>query len=290
MELKIAIKANNVLGEGPVWSVEENALYWVDIQEKLLQRWSPAREGIDIWRMPFEIGSFALIHSGGCVVALRTGLALLDLTNGEITPICDLEMDLPFTRFNDGKCDRQGRFWAGTMDEEYPNQRASLYRLDQDRSCEKIRGNVGISNGLGWSPDNKVFYYTDSTVNTIYAYDFDVENGNISNERIFVEIPQNYTPDGLTVDSDGFVWSAMWDGWKVVRFSPDGQVDKEIPLPVQRPTSCTFGGAKLNDLYITSARINLTEEELKKQPDAGSVLVFMTEVKGIPESKYRGGE
>jgi sugar lactone lactonase YvrE len=223
------------------------------------------------------------------VVALRTGLAFLDLNNSDITPICDLEMDLPFTRFNDGKCDRQGRFWAGTMDEEYPKQRASLYRLDQDGSCVKIRGNVGISNGLGWSPDNKVFYYTDSTVNTIYAYDFNAEDGKISNERIFFETTGNYSPDGLTVDSDGFVWSAMWNGWKVVRFSPDGKVDKEIALPVQRPTSCTFGGFELSDLYITSARMDLTEEELKKQPDAGSVLVLRTKMKGLPEPKFMDG-
>ncbi len=286
MELKVAIKSNNVLGEGPVWSGDENALYWVDIQEKLLQRWTPSNDAIDFWKMPSEIGSFAFAKKGFCVVALRTGIAMLDLVNNSIKAICNPEADMSFTRFNDGKCDRKGRFWAGTLDEESPNQRASLYRLAQNHKCEKVRDHVGISNGLGWSPDNRIFYFTDSSNHTIYAYDFDIENGEISNERIFVETSHHYKPDGLSVDSEGYIWSAMWDGWKITRFAPNGSVDIEIPMPVQRPTSCTFGGIDLTQLYITSARVDLSEETLRKQPDAGSVFVLETNVKGILEPVY----
>jgi len=288
MEIKIAIKAKNALGEGPVWSQDEHALYWVDIHEKKLLRWDPLSNAIGFWKMPSEIGSFALRESGGCVVALKSGLGLLDFGNGVVTPICDVESDLPFTRFNDGKCDRQGRFWSGTMDQEFPNRRGSLYCLKQEEKLIKIRGNVGISNGLGWSPDNKKFYYTDSAIHTIYVYDFDSDNAQISGERVFVKTPENYTPDGLTVDSEGYIWSAMWDGWKIVRFRPDGKIDMEVTLPVQRPTSCTFGGENLDKLYITSAMIDLTEAELKKQPDAGSVFCIELDVKGLADPKYLG--
>jgi sugar lactone lactonase YvrE len=289
MHLRTAITAQNSLGEGPVWSIEENSLYWVDIQEKKLQRWSPKSNGYEMWHMPSEIGSFALSESGICVIALRNGFVLFDLDKKSVNMICEIESDMPFTRFNDGKCDRHGRFWAGTMDEEIPNRRASLYCLDNDKTCMKVRGNVGISNGLGWSPDNQVFYYTDSSTYSIFAYDFNAENGQISNGRMFIETPKNYVPDGLTVDADGFVWSAMWDGWKIVRFAPNGRIDLEIPLPVQRPTSCTFGGEDLSQLFITSARIGLSEKELSKQPEAGNVFVVDTKFRGLPEPNYMDG-
>lgn len=288
MDIKVAVHSQNALGEGPVWSQGEGALYWVDIHKKLLQRWVPSSDNIESWLMPSEIGSLAIRKSGGCLVALRDGFAFVDLDSGLVTPICDLEEDLPFTRFNDGKCDRRGRFWAGTMDEVFPNRRGSLYRLGEDGKCVKVRGNVGISNGLGWSPDNKTFYYTDSSAHAIFAYSYDHDSGHISNERIFVKTPENYVPDGLTVDSDGFIWSAKWDGWKIVRYAPSGRIDLEIPMPVQRPTSCIFGGKNLNKLFITTASIDLGAEELKQQPLAGNVFVVETDAVGLAEPWFAG--
>ena len=288
MEVGVAIESQDSLGEGPVWSAGEGALYWVDIDRKLLQRWDLARGERKIWEMPSAIGSFVLRESGGCIVALRTGLATLDFVSGDVFPMIDPEPDKPHTRFNDGKCDRQGRFWAGTMDEEYPNLRGALYRLDKDLSLHRMQGNIGISNGLGWSPDNRTFYYTDSVKHTIYAYDFDPDSGDIANEKIFAQTPEEYVPDGLTVDSEGYVWSAKWDGWKIVRYAPDGHIDQEIQMPVQRPTSCTFGGPKMNLLFVTSARIDLSDEDLDLQPLAGSVFVIETRAKGIPEPKFLG--
>jgi L-arabinonolactonase len=288
MEVKVAIESKDSLGEGPVWSESEGALYWVDIDRQLLQRWDSVSGERRIWEMPSAIGSFALRESGGCIVALRTGLASLDFASGEVVPIVDPEPDKPTTRFNDGKCDRQGRFWAGTMDEEYPNLRGSLYRLDSDLGLHRMRGSVGISNGLGWSPDNRTFYFTDSVKHTIYVYDFDPETGDIAHERIFAQTPEEYVPDGLTVDSEGCIWSAKWDGWKIVRYAPNGSIDLEVSLPVQRPTSCTFGGPGMNLLFVTSARIDLSNEELSRQPLAGSVFVIETRVKGIPEPKFLG--
>jgi sugar lactone lactonase YvrE len=288
MECKIAVNSQNELGEGPVWDQDENVLYWVDIKKQLLQRWFYSTTKVNIWKMPSAIGSLAIRKPGVSVVALRKSLAYFDMENGSIEPICDIETKLPFTRFNDGKCDRHGRFWAGTMDGDSTKRRGALYRLDVDEICIKVRGDVGTSNGLGWSPDNKIFYYTDSSTHTIYAYDFDLESGEISKERVFAKTPENYVPDGLTVDADGYIWSAMWDGWKIIRFSPSGNIDTEIQLPVQRPTSCTFGGPDLNKLFVTSARVDLTPEELQQQPLAGNIFALDTKVVGLPEPRYGG--
>ncbi len=286
MNAECAFESKDILGEGPVWSVDEQALYWVDIKRALLQRLSPKTGQHDTWKMPSEIGSYALRETGGAIVALRTGFAFFSFENGAIEPIFDPEADLPGNRFNDGKCDRQGRFWAGTMVESESAPNAAFYRLDADRSCRTMRTGVTVSNGLGWSPDNKIMYYTDSPTHNIYAYDFDLASGTISNERVFVHDEDGF-PDGLTVDSEGYVWSAKWNGWKVVRYAPDGSVDRVVKMPVQRPTSCMFGGPDLKQLYVTSASIDLSPEELVRQPLAGSVFVIETDVAGLPEPKYR---
>ncbi|MFC1996605.1 SMP-30/gluconolactonase/LRE family protein [Chloroflexota bacterium] len=288
MKAKLAYKANDSLGEGPVWVSEEQALYWVDIERPTLQRWNPESGQYQKWVMPSDIGCFALREQGGAVLGLRTGFAYLDFSTGDILPIIDPEADKPYTRFNDGKCDRLGRFWAGTLDEEGPNTRGALYRLDPDGDFQTMKPGIGISNGLGWSPDNRVMYYTDSAKRTIWAYDFDQESGSIGNQRVFAVTPQAYVPDGLTVDTEGFVWSAKWDGWKVVRYAPDGSIDLEVQLPVQRPTSCIFGGPGLNQLYITSASTGLADDELAEQPLAGSVFVLESGVQGLPEPRFAG--
>ena len=287
MKAQLAYQIRNILGEGPVWDPPSQSLYWVDIYAPVLQCWHPASGAYRQWAMPSDIGSFALREQGGAVLGLRTGFAFLDFESGAVTPLVDPEADLPYTRFNDGKCDRRGRFWAGTMDEE-SNTRGALYCLNPQGGCRQIKPGIGISNGLGWSPDNTVMYYTDSIKRTIWAYDFDLATGTISNERIFAQTPEAYVPDGLTVDAEGYVWSAKWDGWKVVRYAPDGRVDLEVQLPVQRPTSCNFGGPAMNQLYITSASVDLTEAELAGQPLAGSVFVLATEVRGLPEPHFTG--
>jgi len=286
MNIKVAVDSADELGEGPVWSVDEQVLYWVDIEKKFLKRWDPQTNERHVWELPSQIGSFALTKKSKCIVALRTGFAFLDLETGAVDPICDPETGVVSNRFNDGKCDRQGRFWAGTMDESAKGYGGSLYCLDTSFNCHQMKQLVGISNGLGWSPDNKTFYYTDSASRTIWSYDFDQLTGEISNEKIFAQTPENYVPDGLTVDAEGYIWSAKWDGWKIVRYSPDGKIDLELKIPVQRPTSCTFGGEDLSLLFITSARIGLDESSLSQQPLAGSLFVVETNVHGIPEPKF----
>ena len=286
MKVKVAYQSEDILGEGPVWSVAEQALYWVDIERPCLQKWQPESSAYMAWTMPSRIGSFALREKGGAVVALQDGIYLFDLDSGDLTNVCRPEAGLN-TRFNDGKCDRHGRFWAGTLDMAFAEPAGALYRLDNDGNCQKMRPGVTCSNGLGWSPDNQTMYYTDTTTRNIFAYDFDPETGDIQNERIFAQDKEGTGyPDGLTVDAEGYVWSAKWDGWRIVRYAPDGSIDREINLPVQRPTSCVFGGPEMNLLYITSASAGLSSEERAEQPLAGSIFVLETAVTGLPEPFY----
>ena len=288
MKVELAFASNDILGEGPVWSVAEQALYWIDIKAPCIQRWHPESGMHRSWQMPAEIGCFSLRAQGGAVVALQNGISFFDFGSDEVTHITDPEADKPRTRFNDGKCDRKGRFWTGTMDnDETDFTMGSLYRMDVNRQVAKMRGNVGISNGLGWSPDNTKMYYADSPAKCIYVYDFDFETGEPSNEQIFTHVDKG-VPDGLTVDSAGYIWNCQWDAWRVVRYAPDGTVDFILDMPVQRPTSCMFGGPDLRDLYITCASINLTAEERAQQPGAGCVFRVRTDTPGLPEPLYNG--
>lgn len=286
MQIEVAFEANDILGEGPVWSVSRQALYWVDIERPSLQRFDPASNVHNIWPMPSRIGSFALRQSGGFVVALQTGLAFFDAETGQIDPIANPESHLQ-TRFNDGKCDSNGRFWVGTTHMQFQEPIGALYCFNTAHQLHKMRPNVTVSNGLGWSPDNRTMYYTDTPTYTIFAYDFDPETGAISHERVFARHKTGF-PDGLTVDAEGYVWSARWDGWQVIRFAPDGTIDREVAMPVQRPTSCIFGGPALNQLFVTSAKIGLKEAELARQPLAGNVFVVDVGVPGLPEPLFAG--
>ncbi len=268
----------------------EDALYWVDIANHRLQRWHPETSDYRRWSLPSEIGSFALRErcgaEDGAVVALRNGFHLLDLGSNALTPLHDPEPEKEENRFNDGKCDPAGRFWAGTMgDGDAPT--AALYRLDPDGACHTVRTGVKISNGLGWSPDGATMVYTDTPLRTIVAFDFDVETGTLSRERVFATVQDGF-PDGLTVDSEGFVWSAIWDGWRIDRFAPDGSLERSVRLPVQRPTSCTFGGADLTELFITSAKDGLSDAELSEQPEAGHLFRVQTQVAGLPAFRFGG--
>ena len=286
-ELKTAIDSNNILGEGPWWSVEEQAFYWIDIKAPKLLRWDPQTNMQKEWELPAEVGAFVRASGNKGVVALQSGIAYIDLETGEFTPITDPEADKPWNRFNDGKCDRRGRFWVGSMDNEEVRTSGTLYRIDADHSVTPFKSPVGISNGLGWSPDNTIMYYADSPAKCIYAYDYDIETGGATNERILVDVDKG-VPDGLTVDSQGYIWNAQWGAWRVVRYAPDGSTDFILDMPVSQATSCCFGGPDLKDLYITSASIGLSEEDLTTQPEAGNVFVARVEVAGLPESKFAG--
>ena len=289
MTVDVALEAGDLLGEGPVWCAEEQSLYWVDIKKPSVRSWKPGTGEQRVWPVQAEIGSMALRSRGGMVLALRDGFAFLDLESGEVTPLHDPEPDLPGTRFNDGKCDPQGRFWAGTMDCEEVEGLGSLYRLDHDHSCHRMVDGVICSNGLGWSPDGRTMYYTDTWTRRIDAFDFDPATGEVGNRRIFAEVPDgDGAPDGLAVDAEGGVWSARWDGWKVVRHAPDGSVDAVVETPVPRPTSCAFGGSDLRDLYVTSASVGLDHAARAAAPLSGSLFRVRTAVCGQRGPEFGG--
>lgn len=213
-------------------------------------------------------------------------MAFLNLDTGEVIPIIQIEADKPNNRFNDGKCDRQGRFWFGSMS---PGKtQGSLYRYDSDGSLHLMETKLAISNGLGWSPDQKTFYLTDSPTQKIYAYNFDAVTGKISDRRIFVDLTgESFYPDGMAIDSQGNIWSAMWDGWCVICFNPKGEEISRIQLPIQRPTSCTFGGEDLRTLYITSASVGLSEEEIEKSFYSGDLFAVETNTIGLPTDIFK---
>ncbi len=288
-DVRLAAKAENTLGEVPVWDQGSQSLWWVDIEGCLLQRLHEPTGEVKVWKLPERIGSFALREGGGVVCAFASGFAFYDLENGDIDWIARPEADLPGNRFNDGKVDRNGRFWAGTMDDSLSNRTAALYRLDADLSVHRMETGIGISNALCWSPDDRFFYFADTLQQELWVYDYDANSGAIVNRRLFAHTrDQPGNPDGSTIDADGYMWNAQWDGWRLVRYAPDGSVDRVVDLPVQKPTSCMFGGTDLKTLYVTTAIWDLTPEDLADQPWAGSLLALDVGVAGLPETRFAG--
>jgi L-arabinonolactonase len=284
--VEVLLSIRNQLGEGPLWHVGEEALYWVDIEGESFFRYFPVEEKLETFQVGQPVGCLAFRQDGGLILALRDGIGLWDWVTQTVNIIKDPEADRKGARFNDGRVDRRGRFWAGTLGED---SQSKLYRLDQDGSIQAMETGITISNGIGWSPDDQLMYYTDSPLRVIYVYDFDLESGEIENRREFVKVPVTEGfPDGLAVDSEGYVWSAQWDGWRVTRYDPDGKVERVIPMPVQRPTSCTFGGKDLDQLYITSAWTGLKEVDQREQPFAGDLFLLQTTIKGQVESYFSG--
>ena len=274
-------EVNNTLGEGPLWHPAEGVLYWVDIEEGDLYRSNRAMTNVTKTHFDTTLGAFCFIKTGGFILATGDGFFVWD--GKEVVPslLWNPLPDRTEVRLNDGKVDPAGRFWAGSMDIQLLE--GELYRLDPDGSQQTMLHHIGISNGLGWSPDRKSMYYTDSYQGTIFAFDFDVETGSIQNQQPFVQLPHNnrdVVPDGLCVDAEGCLWSAQWNGWQVVRYDPQGKPILTVKVPAQRITSCCFGGDAMDQLFITSARTGLTDADMAKQPRAGSVFIVQTETTG----------
>lgn len=277
------------LGEGPCWIEAKGQLALVDILSPAIIIADPARGTFQSYPMPELVSAVVPRQRGGFVAAMQTGIKAVDLDAGTMTVLAAPEAGKPGNRFNDAKCDRRGRFWAGTMALDATPGHGSLYRLDPEGRCTCMDTGFHVSNGLGWSPDDRRMYFTDSGAKRIYVYDFDLESGEIANRRSFVELPDGVgSPDGLTVDCEGFVWSAHWDGWCITRYDPDGRVDRVINMPIPRPTSCAFGGPDFATLYITSARIRLSAAQLAEAPLSGSVFAVPAPVRGLAEPIFAG--
>ncbi|WP_170116523.1 SMP-30/gluconolactonase/LRE family protein [Devosia submarina] len=288
-DVRCVIPASTFLGEGPHWSERDGKLYFVDILAPAVHAGDTVKGTYTSLAVPELVGFIIPRTRGGFVTAMHGEIRGLDLPSGSITTIARPEADRPGNRFNDGKCDRKGRLWAGTLAIDTAPDQGRLWRLDPDgRTYEMDRG-FHVSNGMGWSPDDKTFYFTDTAKQTIYAYDFDLESGAIGNRRIFVTVPETEgKPDGLTVDAEGFIWIAHWDGWCVTRYDPTGQVERVINLPVPRPTSCAFGGPDMQTLFVTTARIRLSAAQLADAPLSGSVFAIDTGIKGLADPMFAG--
>lgn len=279
-----------MLGEGPVWDDREQQLYWVDILKEMLMIHDPERNKNYRYNIGEHIGAAVLRKKDGLVLALKSGFAFFDTGEQKVKPIADPESELNGNRFNDGKCDPAGRFWAGTMAYNLQKEAGNLYSLNPDHGVEvKITG-VTISNGMAWDTDDNIFYFIDTPERTVYAFDYEEESGDISNRRIVKEFSrEDGFPDGMTIDTGNKLWIALYDGSKVIRMDPaSGETLFEVPLPVPKVTSCTFGAADFDELYITTARENMSEDDIKEAPLSGSLFKAKVPFKGKPAFRFAG--
>jgi sugar lactone lactonase YvrE len=291
---ELVLDARADLGEGPAWDSRTCLLYWVDIRAGHLHIFDPANGSDRSINTGESLGCAAPRLGGGLVLGLRSGFATMDssFVSGEagLKALVNPEPHLPGNRFNDGKCDPAGRFLAGSMDNKEVEASGSLYSLSPDGSVKTLLAGTRISNGLAWSPDYHTFYFIDTPTRTVMAYDYDLPSGMIANPRPAISVPPELGwPDGMTSDTLGMLWVALWGGAKLTRWDPHtGQLMAEIPLPAWNVSSCAFGGPDLTDLYITSARKGMSTEQLEKYPCSGGLIRVRTNIQGMPTFEFGG--
>jgi sugar lactone lactonase YvrE len=285
---ELVLEAKADVGEGPCWDEQNQVLYWIDITQKHIHRYTPITGSSETFMMDQPIGAVALTTDETLLCAMENGFYLYNLTDNLSTFLHDPEADRSDNRFNDGKCDAGGRFWAGTMSQTGKEKAGSLYCFHPDGRCERKLQKISISNGLSWSLDQRTLYYIDSPTREVVAYDIDLSTGGLGDSRVAIRFSaEDGLPDGMTIDKEGNLWIAMWGGSCVLRYDPkSGRLLERVKLPVSQVTSCTFGGSALDELYITTARIGLTEEQLKQEPLAGGLFRFKTGSKGFPVARY----
>lgn len=288
-DIRIAYPSKNIVGEIPMWHPVEQCLYWVDTRRPSLQRLN-ADGTATVWAMPSNIGSYVFRQRGGIVAGLKTGFATVDLSTGTVTPVLDPEPDMPENRLNDGRCDRRGRYWVGSRNPGTTDTTGSLYRLDPDFTCHRMDSGFIVANGMAFSPDDRTLIFGDSTAETIYRYDLDLDAGSITNKRPFLRTHHlPWRVDGATFDAEGYYWCALLGDWSIGRFDPMGRLDRILRLPVSHPTMCNFGGPELDVLYVTSGTVFLNEEERARQPHAGALFaIHGLGVRGVAEPLFGG--
>lgn len=288
----------DALGESPFWHPQEQRLYWVDIPGRRVARVKvdglQVRGGIEHWPLDEESGCIAPVQGGGLVLALRSGICLARAWGGPLQLLAAAPYDTGKQRFNDGKCDPQGRFWVGSLYEPKDQALGVLYMLD-GHGLHTMQGGVTTANGLAWSPDGRTVYWADTAAHQVRAFDFDPASGQLSGPRVFQQMvpkpvgwawgsatPYGGRPDGAAVDAEGCYWSAQYEGGRLLRLSPKGEVLAEVPTPVSCPTMPCFGGPDLKTLFITTSRQGRSAQELAQHPDAGCVFAMRVEVAGLP--------
>lgn len=289
-DIEVVIDGKATLGEGVNWDAGSQRLYWVDILEAQLHVFDPgsgADRCIDVGQY---VGAAVPTASGDLMLAMHNGFFRLDLGTEALTPVCDPEDDLPGNRFNDGKCDPAGRFWAGTMHLDGQGASGALYRMDKDLSVHKLFGDVGISNGLAWSPDHTTLYYIDTPTCEVSAFAYDHADGSITGRGVAVAFSGDHGhPDGMTIDEEGMLWVCFYGGGRMARFNPaTGEKVDEVRFPVRPVTNCVFGGPDLDTLYVSTARIGLSDEDLEQQPLAGGLFCVRPGVRGLPAVPFGG--
>ncbi len=288
-QAELVLDAKADLGEGPLWDDRIGQLVWVDIMAGRVNLFDPSTGGNRSIDVGVPVGAAALRESGGLVLAVKDGFATLDIEAGKMSRLGGFPGAAADIRMNDAKCDPQGGLWAGTMAMDLREGAGVLYRFDPAGGVSIVLKDVTCSNGTDWSPDGKLMYYVDSMTRRIDCFDFDAQNGAISGRRTFVEIDlKDAAPDGLTVDSGGNIWVALWGGSCVQCYSPEGRLKVTVQVPASQTSSCTFGGEDFGDLYITSARTGLTDKQLARQPLAGGLFRVRPGVKGVRAGRFAG--
>ena len=281
---ELLVDCRNDVGEGPLWDDRRHALLWLDVLVGHVYRYSLSTGVHERWEIGQPVGCLSLDRSGRVVLGMRDGFAELDTASGAVALFAPVELDDPGQRMNDGKCDSLGRIWAGTMTlgDPVPGS-GSLYRLDADGTVTSVLTGLTISNGIGWSPDDTIMYFVDTATESLDAFDFDLAAGTISNRRTIASVPRaTASLDGLAVDETGCVWVAMWGTGEVRCFSPDGEHIATLEVPVSASSSCAFGGDDLGTLFVTTARLNVSDGELADRPTAGGVFAADVGVRGLP--------
>ena len=287
-DISCVVASHDTLGKSCLWCPVTRKVWWLDILKPCLQSFDPATGRHEVHALPGRnCGNAALRRSGGFVLAMHGGLHGFDPATGAMEFLLHAEPDEPENRYNDGRCDRRGRLWIGSMDREIRTPSGRFYRIGPDRSVLRLFDGISVPNSTAFSPDDSTMYFADTPRHTIWAFDFDLDAGMVSNRRVFVDLTHRKgLPDGSCVDADGCLWNAEYAGHRVVRYTPDGRVDRSIELPVTNPTCCCFGGDNLDTLYVTSASQQLPPRRLR--PYDGGLLAIDTGVRGLPESAYAG--
>jgi L-arabinonolactonase len=292
VQITCVVDAKAELGEGTIWDPAAGVLWWIDIYSRLIHRYNPATGADDTWQAPEFLGCIGLRQKGGLVLTMASGFYFFDPATGAFTPIADPEAHMSDTRFNDGKPDRQGRFWSGSMFEA-PGKKvefiASLYRMDTDLSIHKMIEGIGCCNGLAWSPDSKVMYFSDSHTPIVQAYDFDPATGEIANQRTFVDMSDfEGIADGATVDADGCYWVTVPFKGRVNQYDPSGKLMQTVWMPTDLPTCCEFGGPNLDILYVTTAVLHRPQSHFVGQSNPGGLFAIEAGAKGLPLPAFAG--